>query len=214
MTGSRGYNYIELGKEPRSFGAGVLSNKIADKYIDEMIDTSTTLNNQEKLNDEIFKLVAKDRGLDPNNVCGTGVTREFVPDFMQGDLSDRPERNARPFDDNYDQGLLEDGIIFNSKNNDLDPSGDSIFESSSSPAENQESFFSRFFDLFGGLNDDSVCPVNTDYAYSNSPLMDKLCNMLGFFIPETGGVYHCTDPSMMMPPSPFIGDLGDFCSDS
>jgi hypothetical protein len=182
--------------------------------MDEMIETCATLNNQEKLNNEMFKLVAKGRGLDPNNVRGTGVTREFVPPFMQGDLCDRPERNARPFDDGSGRGPLEDGIIFSSKNNDLDPSGDSIFESSSSPAENQDSFFSRFFDLFGGVSDDSMCPVTTDYAFSDSPFMDKLRDMLGFWIPETGGAYHCTDPSMLVPPSPFLGDLGDFCSDS
>jgi hypothetical protein len=200
----------ELGKEPASFSAGVLSNKIADKYMDEMIETCTTLNNQEKLNDEFFKLVAKGRGLDPNSVRGTGVTREFVPAFMQGDLCDRPERNARPFDDDSGRVPLEDGIIFNPNNNNLDPSGDSIFESSSSSAENQKSFFSRFFDFFGGVSDDSMCPVNTDYASSDSSFMDKLCDMFGFFIPESGGVYHCTDPSKMVPPSPFLPDLGDF----
>jgi len=185
--------------------------------MDEMVETSVTLNKQEKLNEKLFQLVAKDRGLDPNNVRATGVIREFVPDFMKGDLCDRPERNARPFDDDYGQGPLEDGIIFNSKNNDFDPSGDSIFESSSSPVENQKNFLSRFFDLFGGVSDDGMCPVNgkTDYVSSDSPLMDKLCNMFGFFIPENGGgVYHCTDPSMMVPPSPFLAGSGDFCSDS
>jgi len=76
--------------------SGALSNRIADRYMDEMIETCATLNNQEKLNNEFFKLVAKDQGLDPSSVRGTGVTREFVPDFMRGDLCDRPERNARP----------------------------------------------------------------------------------------------------------------------
>jgi len=41
---------------------------------------------------------------------------------MQGDLCDRPERNARPFDDDSGHGPLEDGIIFNSKNDALDRS--------------------------------------------------------------------------------------------
>lgn len=194
-----------------------MANKMADGYMDEMIETCSSLNNQEKLNDEIFKVVAKEQGLDPNNVRGTGVIREFVPDFMKGDLCDRPERNARPFDDDdYGQGLLEDGIIFNSKNNDLASSGDSIFESSSSTDENQKNFFSRFFDFFGGVSDDNICPVNTeDYVYSDSPLMDKLCNMFGFFIPEGGGGgSYCPDPSKMVPPSPFLADWGDFGSDS
>ena len=180
-----------------------------------MIEACVTLTNQEKLNEEIFKLVAKDQGLDSGSVRGTGVIREFVPPFMQGDLCDRPERNARPFDDDYCQGPLEDGIIFNSKNNGLNPSGDSIFESSSSTVENQEGVFSCFFGLFGGVSDDNICPVNgSEYPYSDSSFMDNLCNKLGFFIPETGGAYHCTDPSMMVPPSPFISDFSDFCSDS
>jgi len=38
----------EFGKEVGSFGAGALSNKIADKYMDEMITTCATLTNQEK----------------------------------------------------------------------------------------------------------------------------------------------------------------------
>lgn len=53
-----------------------------------MVETSLTLNNQEKLNEKIFKQVAQDKGLDPNSVRGTGVTREFVPDFMKVDLCD------------------------------------------------------------------------------------------------------------------------------
>jgi hypothetical protein len=91
----------------------------------------------------------------------------------------------------------------------------SIFESSSSSAENTQNFFSRFFDLFGGVSDDNMCPVNgSEYPYSDSSFIDNLCNMLGFFIPESGGASNCTDPSMMVPPSPFIGDLGNFpCSD-
>ena len=65
----------ELGKEAGSFGAGVLSNKIADRYMNEMVETSLTLNGQEKLNDRIFKQVALNQGLDPITVRGTGVTR-------------------------------------------------------------------------------------------------------------------------------------------
>jgi hypothetical protein len=197
----------ELGQDAGSFGAGALSNKIANKYMDEMIETCATLTNQEKLNEEIFKLVAKDQGLDSGSVRGTGVIREFI----QGDFCDPPERNARPFDDDSRQGPLEDGIIFNSKNHGLN----SIFESSSSTGENQEGFFCRFFGLFGGVSDDNNCPVNgSEYPYSDSSFIDNLRNKLGFFIPETGGAYHCTDPSMMVPPSPFISDFGDFCSDS
>jgi len=205
----------EVGKEPGSFAAGALSNKIADKYMTEMVETLLSLNDQEKLNCAIFKQTAKNLNIDPDCVRGTGFAREFVPEYMKGDICDRPVRNARPFDnDNHysGKGLVEDGIIFNSKNN--DPSGNSIFESSSSPVENQKSFLSRFFDLFGGGSDNNMCPVNTEYAYDESPLMDKLFGMFGFFIPENGGAYCVNDPSMMVPSSPFIADLGDSYLDS
>lgn len=204
-------SYCEFGDDSGSFLAGAMSNKIADGYMDEMIETCATLTKQEKLNNEFFKLVAKDQGMDPSSVRGTGVTREFVPDFMRGDLCDRPERNARPFDDDPGQGPVEDGIILNPNNNNLNPLGDSTFESMSSSTENHKNFLSRFFDLFGGLNDDTMCPVNgSEYNSGDSPFMDKFCDMLGFFIPENGGTYHCTDPSMVVPPSPFLGDCGDF----
>ena len=58
--------------------------------MNEMVQTSLTLNNQEKLNHIIFKQVALDQGMDPSNVRGTGITLEFVPDFMKVDLCDRP----------------------------------------------------------------------------------------------------------------------------
>lgn len=143
--------------------------------MDEMIETFTSLNNQEILNNEIFKQVAKNRGLDPNSVRGTGVNREFVPDFMQGDLCNRPEWNAHPFDDDSGRGLLEDGIISNPNNNDRNPLGDSTFESSSSSEENTKNFFSKFFDLFGGASNNKMCPVNgSEYASSDPSFMNKL----------------------------------------
>jgi hypothetical protein len=58
--------------------------------MNEMVETSLTLNNQEKLNYRIFKQVALDQGLDPSTVRGTGLTRESVPYFMKVDLCDRP----------------------------------------------------------------------------------------------------------------------------
>jgi hypothetical protein len=76
----------ELGQEPGSFGMGALSNKIAGKYMDQMVITCATLTSQEKLNEEIFKQVAKDQGVNSDSVFGTGLTREFVPNFMQGDF--------------------------------------------------------------------------------------------------------------------------------
>jgi hypothetical protein len=86
----------ELGSDVGSFIAGAASNKIADGYMAEMIETEVTKNPQEKLNLEMFKQTAREQGKDVSKVRGTGLTREFVPDFMQEDICERPERNARP----------------------------------------------------------------------------------------------------------------------
>ena len=40
----------EMGDVVGSFGASAASNKIADAYVDEMIDTEVTKNRQENLN--------------------------------------------------------------------------------------------------------------------------------------------------------------------
>jgi hypothetical protein len=86
----------EIGGDLGSFGAGALSNKIADGYINEMVNTALTLNQQEKLNLEIFKQIAREKVIDVSKVRGAGLTRKFVPDFMKEDICKRPERNARP----------------------------------------------------------------------------------------------------------------------
>lgn len=85
-----------MGEDIGSLAAGAASNKIAEGYMNEMVETSLALNNQEKLNDRIFKYVAQSKGVDPNTVRGTGWTREFVPEYLRGDICDRPDRNARP----------------------------------------------------------------------------------------------------------------------
>ena len=86
----------EMGGDVGSFGAGAASNKIADGYMNEMVLTKVTKNEQEKLNLEIFKQTAREQGKDVSEVRGTGLMREFVPDFMQEDICERPERNSRP----------------------------------------------------------------------------------------------------------------------
>lgn len=48
----------ELGKDPGAFAAGVLANKRAGQYMNEMVETGATLNNQEKINNQFFKQVA------------------------------------------------------------------------------------------------------------------------------------------------------------
>jgi hypothetical protein len=91
-----------------------------------------------------------------------------------------------------------------------------VLSKSDPTVENQKNLFSRFFELFGAVSDEGMCPAPADtvYGYTDSTWMDKFCDLFGFFIPETGGAYYCTDPSKMVPPSPFLGDMGNFCPDS
>ena len=65
----------ELGGDAGSFMAGVSSNKIAEKYMDEMIDDQMSISTQEELNFEIFKQVAREQGVDVSTIRGTGLTR-------------------------------------------------------------------------------------------------------------------------------------------
>ena len=83
--------------------------------------------------------------MNPENVRGTGLSRKFVPIYMQGDICDRPERNARPkpFDDN-DGGLSYTGITINpsqgrsfNSNGELNSPIDSKFESSNYSPETE-----------------------------------------------------------------------------
>ena len=62
----------------------------------EMVETEVTKNQQEKLNLEIFKQVGREKGKDVSKIRGTGLTRQFVPDFISEDICDRPKRNERP----------------------------------------------------------------------------------------------------------------------
>ena len=55
----------EMGEEVGSFGAGATSNKIADRYVDEMVETSFTLKKSEKLNQRIYQEFAQMMGEDP-----------------------------------------------------------------------------------------------------------------------------------------------------
>lgn len=86
----------ELGGDLESFGAGAASSKTADGYMAEMVITEATKNPQEKLNSEMFKQTAREQGIDVSEVRGTGLTSEFVLDFMKEDICKRPERKSRP----------------------------------------------------------------------------------------------------------------------
>ena len=159
--------------------------------MDEMVQTALTLSNTEKLNNKIFQQVALEKRIDPNTIRGTSINREFVPDVMKGDLCDRPERNARPFDNDDGQGgALSDGIILDSDKNDFGISGDSVFESSSCTTETKRSLLNRFFSLFGNGNEaGNICPASVD---TNSTCTDSkwVENFFGWLIPEGEGAYY------------------------
>ena len=100
----------ELGGNSGSFVAGALSNKLADEYLNEMVETECTKNLNEELNMEIFRATAKENQNDPDRIRGTGTIRENVPEYMKGDLCDRPKRNERPSEWGNTGGLDEEGI--------------------------------------------------------------------------------------------------------
>lgn len=101
----------ESGEEIGSFAAGILSNEMANRYVDEMIETAVTTTPTEELNSEIFKQCALDQNVEVSTVRGTGTFREFVPEYMKEDLCNRPPRNSRPGDDDPFSG---EGILLNS----------------------------------------------------------------------------------------------------
>lgn len=217
----------EVGGDIGAFSAGAASNKVAADYMNEMYQTSTSLNDQEKLNMEIFKQTARDKNIDPDTVRGTGVARQFVPESMQGDLCDRPERNARPkpFDDD---GLSEDGIItnpnqggpFNNNNGDLnsfdgiDESSTFSLESNTNPNENNGSIFGRLCGSGSGStvpDPDKTCLDVSNFLVScdepKRAFWDMLFGFFGFFIPEPGGSGICQDPTNASSSMPmFLGD--------
>lgn len=135
---------------------------------------------------------------DSSNVRGTGVSRQYVPEYMQGDLCDRPgERNARPkpFDDN---GLFDGGVIISpdsggpSKNDDgglnlpdepsIDKSsidGSSEFDTSSD--SNDRSIFGRFFEGDGSSTDTpGGTGINPDHHHADP---DRCESWLGWMLP-------------------------------
>ena len=87
----------EVGGDAGAFIAGAASNKFADNYMTKMIMAEVNKTPQEELNLEIFKQTAREKGMEASEVRGTGVTREFVPEFMKRDICPRPEEDARPY---------------------------------------------------------------------------------------------------------------------
>lgn len=174
----------ELAPDSGAFGAGGFANKKAGQYLDEIVETNLTITTQEKLNLELYKQVAIAKGVNPDDVLGTGAARQFVPNFLKGNLLERPEKNSsRPFDE------------------------DSNFTSTS------QGFVSWFFDLFGfgSGNDETTSPINNnpECGTTDFDLMEKFAAVFGFMIPESDGVSSCVDPSKVMPPSSLslVGDI-------
>jgi hypothetical protein len=62
---------------------------------------------------EIFKQTAREQGKDDSDVRGTGLMREFVPEFMQEDICERPAEDARPTSWTETDSPYEDGSSFN-----------------------------------------------------------------------------------------------------
>lgn len=110
----------EFRGETGKFAAGALSNKIADKYMNQMIETELSMNLNEELNMEIFKLIAKEQQRDISTVLRTCTIRQNVHEYMQGDILDRP-KNQRPAEWGDTVRLNEDDISTGS--NILKPKG-------------------------------------------------------------------------------------------
>ena len=84
-----------MGEDLGSFGAWAAANKIADRYMDEMIETSVTLIKSEKLNERIYEQFAGERGVNPSLIRETGSYRQFVPVASRGNILDRPGHYGR-----------------------------------------------------------------------------------------------------------------------
>ena len=102
-----------IGGDVGAFVAGAISNKIADGYMEEMIMSEVNMGPQEKLNMEIFKQTARERGIPTSEVRGTGVMREFVPEFMREDICERPAEDVHPTSWTETDYPSEDGSSFN-----------------------------------------------------------------------------------------------------
>lgn len=159
----------ELGGEVGSFGAGATSNKIAEGYMNEMIDSAVSMNRQEELNFEIFKQTAREQNMDIYKVRGTGVAREFVPKYMQGDLCEHPERNARPQSWENNDSWTDDGICFDYSKNPNTPINPSDGVELDLPNSNPDS--SNYSD--GPIS-------NTENSDENGGIFGKIFDFLGF----------------------------------
>ena len=117
------------------------------------------------------------------------VVRQFVPEYMQGDICERPERNSRPNSWNNDDST-DDGIILgpDPNINPKTPSNDdgalnlpgesTIYDSSSYSDEtisnrdtdnNDGNIFAKLFGFLGFGGDSGVCDTSTYNSPVSSP---------------------------------------------
>jgi hypothetical protein len=85
-----------MGGDFGSFGAGAMAEKVADRYVKEMIGTSLTLTKCASLNTWLYKEATRRAGLDSNLVDGTGPFCQFVDPKFRGNIFDLPPRGSRP----------------------------------------------------------------------------------------------------------------------
>lgn len=156
----------EIGGEPGTFASGAMANKVADQYMNEMVDTEITKNLNEKLNMEIFRATAKSYGRDPEIVRGTGTIRQNVPEYMRNDICDRPKRNERPPEWGDTGGLDEEGLSGPLKPNGSPDGGSSSDSMGSSGGLGPEQSISP-----NGISDDD---------YENGGIFARFFGWLGF----------------------------------
>ena len=183
----------EIANEPGSFAAGAMANEIADQYMDEMVETEVTKNLNEELNMEIFRATAGEQQRDPQTVRGTGTIRQNVPDYMRGDLCDRPKKGEeRPLEWNDSGGLDEDGLGSGSKPNPLRPNG--------SPNGNARSLSDSISssDTLGPDQDISSNQLNSNNDEETGGFFARCFGWLGS---GGGGAESCLDPSLSSCPA-------------
>ena len=61
----------------------------------------------------MFKQTAREQNMDSSKVQGTGLARQFVPNYMQEDICNRPEQNSRPNSWEDTSSLYDDEASFN-----------------------------------------------------------------------------------------------------
>ncbi|RZW42472.1 MAG: hypothetical protein EX263_12470 [Flavobacteriaceae bacterium] len=172
--------------------------------------------------------------MDASKVRGTGLTREFVAEYMQGDICERPERNSRPNswdnDDSTDDGIvLGPGPNINPKTSSnydgaLNLPGESTSSSYSDETisntdtdNNDGNIFAKLFGFLGFGGDIGGCDTSTcNSPVSSSPLSveeaERLCEnsektLLGWLF-YGGGGYPMGNPDPSHPsnnPPLFLG---------